>query len=186
MDTDFPTDAMILYTELKVLGEDGNRIDFAKGLYNHHAVFFSSSHGLPSDLISCNGKLMVIPPVPTFMGSAAEELQDYFADPKSTIDTGFYLPKGDKVVAQIDIVNYKDFDQNIWLLAEIEYLPGKPAGYLDSDKYTLSPATCDSPLGAMSGSYIKPPPGAKKFAINGTDMTLMKDGYIVFSRKYKI
>jgi hypothetical protein len=186
MDTDFPTDAMILYTELKVMTEDGNRIDIAKGLYNHHAVFFSTSKTKVGDILSCNGRPMRIPTVPTFMGSAAEELQDYFADPKSKIDTGFYLPKGDKILAQIDIVNYKDYDQNVWLVPEIEYIPGKPPGYLDSEKYTLSPNTCDSPLGAMAGGFIKPPPGAKKWAINGTDMTFTKDGYIVFSRKFDI
>lgn len=180
---DFPTDSTLLYTTLKVLGEDGKEISIAKGLYPHHVVFFSTSKLGTADYFACKGKAVKTPYLPTFIGAAAENVNDYFADPKSDINTGYYLPKDDKILFQIDVVNYKDHDQFIYLEPEIEYFPGKAAGYLDSDKFILSPGTCDSAMGAFSGTNIRPPPGVKKFAVNGSDIEINRDGYIISSRK---
>jgi hypothetical protein len=182
---DFPTDSTLLFSTLKVLGKDGKEISIAGGLYPHHVVFFSTSKLGITDYFACNGTAMKTPILPTFIGASAENVNDYFADPKSDINTGYYLPKDDKILFQIDIVNYKDEDQFIFLEPEIEYIPGKAAGYLDTNKFILSPGTCDSAMGALSGAYVKPPPGQKQFSVNGKNsIEINQDGYIVSSRKF--
>jgi hypothetical protein len=180
---DFPKDATYLFTHLDVVDKDGKGIDIAAGLYPHHAVFFSSGRFAMNSFLSCNGKSIKIPTIPSVVGTAAERADNQYYVKGSKVNTGFYVPKDDKVIMQIDIVNYKDYDQDVYVIPEIEYIPGKQADFLESDNYIISPSTCDSPLGSMGGTFVKPPPGAKQFTLNGTDMTFDQDGYIVWSRK---
>jgi hypothetical protein len=183
MDTDFPTDVMLLYSRLFVIGEDGKEVGIDQGIYPHHVVFISPSRFAMDDILSCNGRTMKVPTIPTFIGTSAEIAENRYTNRNATVDTGYYLPKGEKIAVQIDIVNYKEYDQNIYIVPEIEYIAGKPKGYLDSSEYIISPNTCDSILGVLGGTLVKPPPGVKKFSLNGTDMTFEKDGYIVWSRE---
>jgi hypothetical protein len=182
-DSDFPTDITALYTRLEILGEDGKIINIDKGLYPHHAVFASASRFAQNSIVSCNGKPLKVPTIPVIIGAAAETPDEYLTDREGRVNSGFYLPKNGKIAMQIDIVNYKDYDQSIYLVPEIEYLAGKPKHYLDTDKYLLSPGTCDSPQGALSGTSIKPPPGQKKFELAGSEMTLETDGYLITASK---
>jgi hypothetical protein len=166
-----------------MVGEDGKEIGIDNGLYPHHAIFVSPSHFSMDPILSCNGRSIKVPSIPVFVGSAAELADNQYTTQNATINTGFYIPKNEKVFVQIDMVNYKEYDQNIYLVPEIEYFPGKPEGYLDSNMYVISPSTCDSAMGALGGTFVKPPAGVKKFNVNGTDMTFDTDGFIAFSRK---
>lgn len=174
---------MLLYSTLKVYGEDGKELSLDHGLYPHHIIFVSYEKLRMNNLISCKGKPTKIPTFPTFIYSAAELAINTFTLKNSNFNSGFYIPKGDKVFIQGEIVNYKEYDQDIWLVPEIEYIPGKPEGYSDSDLYIISPETCDSKWGVYSGTF-KPKAGATKFNLTGSDMTFENDGTIVWSRKY--
>jgi hypothetical protein len=175
---------MYLYSKLFVVDEKGEEIGIDRGIYSHHVVFMPSSRLGAEDFLNCNGRPVLTPQIPAFIGTSAEIFENRFGNANSTINTGFYIPKNDKIFVLVDFVNYKEYDQDVYLVPEVEYLPGKPAGYLDSSEFIVSPNTCDSIMGYNAGSLIRPPPGVEKFVVNGTDITFSKDGYIVWSRKF--
>jgi hypothetical protein len=183
LDTDFPVDATFVWAKVFVAGEDGKEIGLEEGIYPHHVIFVSPSRFTMDNILSCGGRRLPVPQLAAFLGASAETFANRYTIKDSPVNTGVYIPKGEKIFLQVDIVNSKDYDQNVFLVTELEYLPGKPAGYLDSSQYIISPNSCDSALGVVAGQSIKPPPGVKKFHINGTDMTFTTDGYIVYSRE---
>jgi hypothetical protein len=68
-----------------------------------------------------------------FIGKGNDADPLYFAAPNSTIKSGFWLSKADKIVGGADIVHYKDIDQEVYLGIDMEYIQfdKKPADYLD-------------------------------------------------------
>jgi hypothetical protein len=183
MDTDFPSDVTVLYTDTRMVGADGKEVGLAEGVYSHHVVFIASSKMDTEKLVSCNGRRLNVPTIPVFAGAAAENVPNSYAIKNATINTGYYLPKGEKIFLDVDVVNSKESDIEIYIESEVEYLLGKAEGYLDSDSFIISPSTCDSAAGVMGGTYVKPPPGQQKFSFKGSDITMEQNGYIVWSRK---
>ncbi|KAF2674351.1 hypothetical protein BT63DRAFT_449343 [Microthyrium microscopicum] len=184
LDKDFPTEITMIYSKLDIIASDGQPIDIGKGLYAHHAVFASLSKIAQNPVLSCNGKPLNLTTLPTFIGAAGEAPENYFTDVTGKVNSGVHIPKDDKLIMQIDIVNYADQDQEIYLVPEIEYMEGFPPGFAESDRYTLSPGTCDPTRGPNSGQNIQPPEGQKKFEIAGPEMTFEENGHIMYSRAH--
>lgn len=67
----------------------------------------------------------------------------------------------------------------MYTVSELEYLPGKPTGYVYTQSHVLLLGMCDSG-GGMSATHIRPPSGQSKFTLAGKDeITVTKDGYLV-------
>jgi hypothetical protein len=109
------------------------------------------------------------------MAGATETGNIAYASKKEDIKTGYYMSKDRKVMNMIDVVNYNNVEKTVYTSSEIEYLPGKAAGYLDTQQQLIDPGTCGGPQGAA----IHPPVGVQKFSVNGTGIVIAKDGYIL-------
>jgi hypothetical protein len=114
-------------------------------------------------------------PVAVFMAGATEKGDISFASKKGDIKTGYYLGSNRMMMNMIDVVNYNKEEKTVYTSSEIEYLPGKAPGYLDTVQQLVDPGTCGGPAGAA----IHPPKGVQKFSVNGTGIVVAKDGYIL-------
>jgi hypothetical protein len=89
------------------------------------------------------------------------------------------LPKDAKVSISLDVVNYNNEERTIWMIGEMEYLPGKAAGLLPAAQQVIDLGMCSG----VNGVDIRPPVGQKRFTIEGKDIIITRDGYFVYTRK---
>jgi hypothetical protein len=150
-------------------------IDRNEGLYNHHIAFIDMSSLTPA-VVSCgDGRAFATIPANVFMGGAADTLGNRYTTSDGQFKSGFYLGKNAGVILMVDVVNYNDQPKNIYVVSEIEYLPGKREGYMQSSVIDLDIGVC----GGKSGLYLQAPKGQPKFAFQGKDFTVERDGYFL-------
>jgi hypothetical protein len=77
------------------------------------------------------------------------------------------------------VVNYNNEERTVWMIGEMEYLPGKTADLLPASQHVINIGMCTG----VDGVDIRPPIGQKKFKIEGNDITFTRDGYFVYTRK---
>ena len=77
------------------------------------------------------------------------------------------------------MVNYNNEEKTVWMIGEMEYLPGKTADFLPAAQHVINLGMCTG----INGVDIRPPIGQKKFAIEGKDIIITRDGYFVYTRK---
>jgi hypothetical protein len=175
VDDDFPSDITVLETKSEVQDEKFQRADLKDGIYNHHNVFMDLSKA-PAPAFSCeSGKPHGEIPVSVFMAGATEVGEMTFAATSGDVKSGYYLPKNRRMLNMIDVVNYNNVERNVYVSAEIEYLPGKAPGYLEARQERIDPGMC----GGESGIAIHPPRGVQKFSVNSTGVVVARDGYMV-------
>jgi hypothetical protein len=175
VDDDFPRDIMVLETQSEVQDETFKRADTKDGIYNHHNVFMDLSMP-PAGALSCeSAKPHMDLPVSVFMAGATEVGEMTFAAVSGDVKSGYYLTNNRRILNMIDVVNYNNKERTVYVSAEIEYLPGKPAGYLDARQERVDPGMC----GGESGVSIHPPKGVQKFSVNSTGIVVARDGYIL-------
>jgi hypothetical protein len=175
VDDDFPSDITVLETQSEVQDENFKRADTKDGIYNHHNVFMDLSRA-PSPAFACeSGKSHGDIPVSVFMAGATEVGEMTFAATSGDVKSGYYLTKNRRILNMIDVVNYNDKERTVYVSAEIEYLPGKAAGYIDTRQERIDPGMC----GGESGIAIHPPQGVQKFSVNSTGVVVARDGYMV-------
>jgi Stress up-regulated Nod 19 len=179
VDDDFPRDITVLETTSQLQDETFKRADTKDGIYNHHNVFMDFATP-PAPAFSCdNGKKAVNIPMSVFMAGATEAGDLTFAAaPGSSVKSGYYLTKNRQILNMIDVVNYNDVERTVYVQGEIEYLPGKQEGYLDSRQERVDPGMC----GGQNGAAIHAPKGQTKFSVNGTNIVVARDGWIVNTR----
>lgn len=179
VDSDFPADVTVLDTISELQDENFKRADTKDGIYNHHNVFMDFAKP-PAAAFSCaTGKAPRQLPMSVFMAGATEVGGlSYTAAPGSNIKTGYYLGKDRKVLNIIDVVNYNNVERSVYVSGEIEYLPGKVEGYIDTRQERVDPGLCGGPNGAA----IHPPKGQSKFMVNSTGIVAARNGYIVNMR----
>jgi hypothetical protein len=96
------------------------------------------------------------------------------------LKTGYYIGNDRKMLNMLDVVNYNNVERTIYAYSEIEFLPGKPEGYIDAGLQLLNPGLC----GGEQGVAIHVPKGVQKFHVNSTGIVAATDGYIVNMSKY--
>jgi hypothetical protein len=86
-----------------------------------------------SNLAPLADSLMSLWPQSQFIGKGNEADPSYFSAPNSTVKSGFWLSKTDRLVGGADVVHYKNEDQDVYIGIDVEYLQfdKKPADYLD-------------------------------------------------------
>jgi hypothetical protein len=79
----------------------------------------------------------------------------------------------------MDLVNYQDRERTVYVVSEMEYLPGLPDGYRHAQDRVVNLGACDGDDGRMAG-YIHPATDRKKFTLSGKkDIEILDDGYLV-------
>lgn len=177
VDDDFPSDITALEAVAELQDEKFQRTDTKDGIYNHHVVFMDlSSTQAPG--LACEGKAAKTTAPSVFMAGATEIGGMRFAATQGNVKSGYYLKKDRKIVNIIDVINYNNVERTVYVSAEMEYIPGKAAGYLDSRQERVDPGLCGGP----SGASIHPPKGVSKFSISSSNVIVARDGYIVNMR----
>jgi hypothetical protein len=175
VDDDFPRDVTVLQTFSQVEDENFKRAEISEGIYNHHNVFMDFTKPPPGAFACESGKVPKEAPMSVFMAGATEVGNMTFAAESETIKTGYYLSKGRNMLNMLDVVNYNNVEKTVYITGEIEYLPGKVDGYIDTRQERVDPGLCGGP----SGVAIHPPKGVQKFTVNSTGIILARSGYIV-------
>jgi hypothetical protein len=75
------------------------------------------------------------PGVSVFVGKGNELGSSIFAAPNSTVKSGFYVSKNDRMYMTAELVNYEPADRDIYVMLDYEYIPSRdgkrPAEYMD-------------------------------------------------------
>jgi len=178
IDDDFPRDITIMRSSTDVVNKDGKRLELKDGIYNHHTGFFDLTRMNPSPFGCANGKWgFNLGSIPVIAAGATERAVQVFMAESGDVKSGYYLPKTGSVKNLIDLVNYNEQDQEVFTSTELEYMPGKPAGFRNAYMTLVDPGLCGGPNGAA----IRPPKGVNKFSINSTDIIMTKSGYFVYT-----
>jgi hypothetical protein len=178
VDNDFPNDITVLKTHSEIQTAEFKKAGTESGIYNHRNVFIELTKA-PKLAFSCsNGVTKQIVPFSVFAAGATEDVSLNFLATKGPLKTGYYIGKNRVLFNTIDVINYKKQEQIVYTSTEIEYLPGKPDGYIDTTQQLVDPGICGGP----SGTGIHVAPGTKKFSINSTNIIMDRSGYIVNAR----
>lgn len=180
VDDDFPSDITVLETVSTLTDENFKRADTKDGIYNHHNIFMDYASP-PASAFGCdNGRKPAgILPMSVFMaGSTEEGGMTFAAPPGSSVKSAYYLTKDRKILNMIDVINYNNVERTVYVVGEIEYLPGKQEGYLEARQERVDPGLCGGP----DGSMIHAPKGQTKFSVNSTNIVFARDGYMINQR----
>jgi hypothetical protein len=180
VDDDFPRDITILTSESEVQTKEFKRATTTEGIYNHHNVFMDVSKP-PLSVYGCSDPKLQQKstsfPFSLLAGGATETAISQFSTNKGDVKAGYYLSKTRIIITIVDVVNYKNETQDIYTVTDLEYLLGKPEGYLDSNQQRIDPGICGGP----QGSAIHAPAGVSKFSINSTGIIMKESGWILNS-----
>jgi hypothetical protein len=132
VDDDFPKDITVLEAWSMVTDENLKRAETKDGIYNHHNVFMELTKN-PPVVYSCESGSATTRQTPAVFNAGATEVGEIlYSSSSKDIKTGYYLSKDRRMINMIDTINYNDFEKTVYTYSEIEYLPGRPAGYIDT------------------------------------------------------
>jgi len=176
--SDVPTDITVLQAHSELQNPDFTRVGTEQGIYNHHNVFMELTK--PVDVYGCEPGVtpMAQAPINVLAAGATEDgFLSYYSEDGS-IKSGFYLRKNSNVLNMVDVINYNNEEKEVYTATEVEYLDGKPEGYVVSSQQRVDPGICGGP----SGASIHPPQGQSKFVIKSQNIVALKDGWIINAR----
>jgi hypothetical protein len=122
------------------------------------------------------GQPIPLPPKPmpaasVFVGKGDEGGSMMFATKDKQVQSGFYIQSKDAILAQAEVVNYDDYDKEIYLNLDYEYTSGRPAGTLDVGMGAIDVSGCFklpiTPLTDRAQNFTSPP------------FTVTDDGYLI-------
>lgn len=182
---DFPSDITLTFTDHYLEYEDGTRADATNGVYSHHTFYMDTTKKWKSKW-SCPGPSGKSYPQiylnSVMNNQGADNSVTNYTSPDGKFNSGFYVSKSDLILSAGEVINNNDEPKKIYVIADIEYLPGKQPDFLDSSIQALFISGCDwnNIGGAMN---LKLPPGAKKHVFKSQEMIFDDDGYIINLRE---
>jgi hypothetical protein len=179
---DFPRDVTVLQSQSTLLNEDFTKSDIGQGIYNHHNVFFDVSKPMEAVLTCGNEEPKATLGKTVIMAGATEDAILLYTNKGSNLKTGLYISKTDKILIGVDVVNYNKDAKLVYTVSEIEFLEGRPEGTMNTVQQTINIGMCNG----MDGLNIRPPQGQEKFSLNGSDITFLRDGYLIQSRESQV
>jgi hypothetical protein len=187
--TDFPNDITLLNGKLNITLADGREISNSRGVYNHHAFFIDGSKGLESS-VACastgaSGRAIPIPAFNSVMGNSAESMGDSArgnVNPNVRPTTGNFIGKGHKVIIQVDLVNYNNKTEEVYLTADLSYIEGKAKGFWQQEVYLIPIGACESKYFGLDTLFLRPPQGKKKWTLKGGGLTMQDEGKLMYVR----
>jgi hypothetical protein len=137
-------DCVILSGGMYLEYPDGKVADATTDVYNHHTTI--SAIGKSSKLMVCpGGRIPGMPAMPmsTVLGGAADDSKQLYSSEDGEFNSGFIMRKEDMYGLTYQLVNYKNQTQEIYAVAEFEYVSGVPAGFLDASTLNIVPTSCE-------------------------------------------
>jgi hypothetical protein len=111
--------------------EDGSEAGPTQGIYVHHVVNkdISKPPNLPiskcaPDQQARNNPLRNIGSEFLAQGDDGLGTSIYFTSNDGSYNSGFFIGANDKIMNQIDLVNYNDGSKNIYITFDVEYVDG--------------------------------------------------------------
>jgi hypothetical protein len=131
-------DCTILSARLGLTYEDGSEASPETGVYIHHVLSFSPSRPAQNAIGLCDvddpkkdigfiNKLVggYLPFSPfTGRGEDGGPVSAIFTTEDGKYDSGFHLGAKDYIIVQSDLVNYRNYTQNVYLTWDYQYVPG--------------------------------------------------------------
>jgi hypothetical protein len=114
-------DCTVLAGKIRVVSESGTELGIADGVYVHHAVTMDVSKSVNDYIAGCGDAASSLSP---FIGAGVDDFTQYYTTPDAKFPSGFYI-KDDTFLMQLELVNYKEAPQKVFIQMEIEYVPGK-------------------------------------------------------------
>jgi hypothetical protein len=141
----FCTDCTVLAAQVDIVFDNGTRADIVNGVYLHHLVAGmmgnttgkgsgswidmcpkpkggAKSSGLAGLLSGLGGSVSL---GGSFVGGAVDQFIDYFTDVHGTINSGYFIPKNNRMFLSGEVINYLPVPQNVFVQLDIEWVPGK-------------------------------------------------------------
>jgi len=84
------------------------------------------------------------------VGEDSSEGITMYTSPDGTRNSGYHLNKGDKFLANFQLVNYNKRDESVYVFYDTEFLPGHPG--IDTKGAVVSVTQCGSPVIKLSQS----------------------------------
>jgi hypothetical protein len=167
-----PKDVTLLFQNTTLQYENGTIADQSTGVYNHHVAFMDPTKR-GAQLFACKGRGVVAsPPAPI---AASEDVGFSLYTTKDwKFNSGYYIGKSATILAMGEVVNYSTEPKKIYVVSEIEYVPGKPAGSMDVSIQVLSVNQCES-----LNIALQAPSGQKVFTFKSQNIELLQNGYIL-------
>ncbi|KAF2675179.1 hypothetical protein BT63DRAFT_462626 [Microthyrium microscopicum] len=164
-------DCTVLAGKMNVISENGTVLGVADGVYVHHAVTMDVSKPVTQYITGCTGDPAAA--FNPFIGAGVDDFTQYYTTKDAKFNSGFYV-KDDTFLMQVELVNYKEVKQQVYLQMDMEYMPGKVGN--DASQAVLSATKCGSlDLG------FKPKAG-EAGQIESQDFPVNVDGTVIASR----
>jgi hypothetical protein len=181
--SDFPTDITILFVHLITHFADGTPVSNDNGVYNHH-VFVVDKSKTPVAHIGCAGIPIPIMPINSIMGNSAEatsELASGGLNLTTRPDTGNYVGKGHKMMIQLDLVNYNNKTENVYVTMDMSYIEGKGKGIWEIAQHLIPVGACAAVNGG-GVSALMPPEDKKKWTLKDDSFVMRDTGKLIYIR----
>jgi hypothetical protein len=160
------TDCMFLSGATYLTYENESRADVATGVYNHHIAIFDMGKTAKAPLrcgfsgvgglgglggFGKGGKggkglnkrqVANMPGMTQLFGSGDDGLKQSYFSKDAGLKTGFYIGKSDRLMHTSEFVNYRKEPQTVYMTADVEFVPGRPADYLDAMMGAASATGC--------------------------------------------
>jgi hypothetical protein len=181
--SDFPTDITILSVHLVTHLADGTPISNANGVYNHH-VFVVDSSKAPVAHIACAGTPLPIMPINSIMGNSEEamsELASGGVNPTTRPVTGNYVGKGHVMTIQLDLVNYNNRSEEVYVSMDMSYVNGREKGIWEIAQHLVPVGICAAVNGGGMAA-VTPPEGKKKWTLSDDGFVMQDTGKLLYLR----
>lgn len=218
-----PTEILVLQANSTITYADGTPADVNNGFCknvtfksawllilgqdNHHLMVMDISKS-PMGPIACPDGKATGAPVSPFFGASEANRDLQFVAPGVDFNGGYYVSSTDKLMFSAELVNYTNQTKQVYAQTEMEYIQGKPPGYIEIGLQVLEVDQCSAPPqttqqmaqgfmsklgGLISGKapagempmmegMIMVPKDKKKWEMKSKEMTITQDGYILFRR----
>lgn len=153
------SDCTVLAGKTSVRFEDGKEAGPASGIYVHHLVNYDISKPANLPVSKCaSGKANDSSPFGSeFLAQGDDSLGSTvkFTSSDGSANTGYYIGTSDHIMSQVDLVNYSETSQKIYITYDIEYVPGKE-GMRDSAATLMSVTGCPKERTAAGAIKLDP------------------------------
>jgi hypothetical protein len=92
----------------------------ADGVYIHHAVTLDVSKPVKTYITGCGDAAGNLSP---FIGAGVDDFTQFYTTQDAKLPSGYI--KDDTFLMQLELVNYKEVQQKVFIQIDLEYVPGK-------------------------------------------------------------
>jgi hypothetical protein len=140
-------DCLVLYGKVTLENEDGSLASLSQGTYFHHAAMVNLNED--RKMYTCSGKneskAFALGPAQFIIG-VSDDGENWFTDkPTGTYKSGYYITPKDEFILMVQVMNYSPVKKVVYMNYEVEYMPGKPAGWANTLNPILNVAPCGLP-----------------------------------------